>query len=109
MIDRPVPLKRIHEVFKAHPIAAVLGPRQCGKTTLAGMFREGEPRTFFDLENPVDVQRLAAPMTALQRLSGLVVIDEIGSMELLSEKFIAAVLKCLGGEARVAQREWLPI
>jgi predicted AAA+ superfamily ATPase len=85
MIPRPVPLKRIQGVFKAHPIAALLGPRQCGKTTLAGMIREGEPATFFDLENPVDVQRMAAPMTTLQGLSGLVIIDEIQRMPQLFE------------------------
>jgi len=35
MIDRPEPLRRIREVFRVHSIAALLGPRQCGKTTLA--------------------------------------------------------------------------
>jgi len=38
---------------------------------------ENEPSTFFDLENPVDIQRLSAPMQALKDLSGLVVIDEV--------------------------------
>jgi len=41
------------------------------------MIAEREPCEFFDLENPVDVRRLSAPMTALQNLSGLVVIDEV--------------------------------
>src|SRR5262249_1729558 len=60
-----------------HPIAALLGPRQCGKTTLARMIAEREPCTFFDLENPVDSRRLSVPMTVLEELSGLVVIDEV--------------------------------
>ncbi len=77
MIDRPEPLESIRWVFRVHPIAALLGPRQCGKTTLARVLAEQEPCTFLDLENPVDVQRLSAPMTALQGLEGLVVIDEI--------------------------------
>ncbi len=77
MIDRPEPLERIHEVFRVHPIAALLGPRQCGKTTLARIIAAAEPSTFFDLESPVDLQRLSAPMTALAGLEGLVVIDEI--------------------------------
>jgi predicted AAA+ superfamily ATPase len=38
---------------------------------------EKMPSTFFDLENPIDLQRLSAPMHALSELSGLVVIDEI--------------------------------
>ncbi len=77
MIDRPEPLQRIRDVFRIHPIAALLGPRQCGKTTLARAFAEDKEHELFDLESPVDLQRLSAPMTTLERLSGLVVIDEI--------------------------------
>ncbi len=77
MIPRPLALDRISTVFRVHPVAALLGPRQCGKTTLARMIAEREPCTYFDLENPVDVRRLSAPMRILEELSGLVVIDEI--------------------------------
>ena len=77
MIERPQPLGRIREAFRVHPVASLLGPRQCGKTTLARILAAEEPSTYFDLENPVDVQRLSAPMTALEGLGGLVVIDEI--------------------------------
>ena len=56
---------------------ALLGPRQCEKTTLARMIADREPCEFFDLEDPVDRSRLSAPMTTLQKLSGLVVIDEV--------------------------------
>jgi predicted AAA+ superfamily ATPase len=77
MIDRPDPLTRITQTFEAHPIAALLGPRQCGKTTLAKVLAKQEPSTYFDLESPVDLQRLSAPMTVLEALEGLVVIDEI--------------------------------
>ncbi len=41
------------------------------------MYSADRVSTFFDLENPVDVQRLSAPMTVLEGLNGLVVIDEI--------------------------------
>jgi len=77
MIPRPLALDRIFTVFRVHPVAALLGPRQCGKTTLAKMIAEREPCTYFDLENPVDVRRLSAPIRVLEELSGLVVIDEI--------------------------------
>jgi predicted AAA+ superfamily ATPase len=77
LIERTDALERINSAFRIHPIVALLGPRQCGKTTLARMFGESEPCTFFDLENPVDVRRLSAPMTALEALSGLVVLDEV--------------------------------
>lgn len=77
MIDRPEYLERIRSVFRVHPVAALLGPRQCGKTTLARMLAENQVSTTFDLESPVGRQRLAAPMTLLERLEGLVIIDEI--------------------------------
>jgi hypothetical protein len=60
-----------------YPVAAILGPRQCGKTTLARAFAQDMKCVFFDLENPVDSARLATPMLALEDLTGLVVIDEI--------------------------------
>jgi uncharacterized protein len=77
MLPRPRALDRISNTFRIHPIAALLGPRQCGKTTLARVMAESGPCTYFDLENPVDVRRLSAPMRVLEDLSGLVVIDEI--------------------------------
>lgn len=77
MIQRPHALDRIASTFKIHPIAALLGPRQCGKTTIARMLAEQEPCTYFDLEDPVAIQRLSAPMRALEELSGLVIIDEV--------------------------------
>jgi uncharacterized protein len=59
------------------PPVALLGPRQCGKTTLARQLAEGSKSTYFDLENPVDLARLSEPMTALESLRGLIVIDEV--------------------------------
>jgi uncharacterized protein len=77
MIPRPAFIHQIKASFKVHPVTALLGPRQCGKTTLARMIAENEPSTIFDLENPVDIQRLSAPMQTLKALDGLVIIDEI--------------------------------
>jgi len=77
MIPRLEAINRITSIFRVHPITALLGPRQCGKTTLARIIAEREPSTYFDLENPVDVRRLSAPMSVLEQLSGLVVIDEV--------------------------------
>jgi predicted AAA+ superfamily ATPase len=59
------------------PAVALLGPRQCGKTTLARQLAERSKSTYFDLESPVDLARLSQPMTALESLRGLVVIDEV--------------------------------
>ena len=77
MLARPHALKRIDAALRIHPAAALLGPRQCGKTTLARVIAAREPCEYFDLENPVDLRRLSAPMTTLGKLSGLVVLDEV--------------------------------
>jgi predicted AAA+ superfamily ATPase len=77
MIARPHALNRIERGFRVHPMVALLGPRQCGKTTLARMIADREACTYFDLEHPVDLRRLSAPMRVLEGLTGLVVIDEV--------------------------------
>lgn len=53
------------------------GPRQVGKTTLAREFLSEDSLNYFDLEDPLSLARLDEPMTALQPLRGLVVIDEV--------------------------------
>lgn len=56
-------------------VTALLGPRQCGKTTLARSF-EVPRENHFDLEDPLDQARLQNPLDALGNLTGLVIIDE---------------------------------
>jgi uncharacterized protein len=74
-------IQAIEKQFKIHPICALLGPRQVGKTTLAREYIEKHPKEkvhFFDLENPLDLARLENPMLAFSSLtSDLIVIDEI--------------------------------
>lgn len=77
LIPRPKVLAQIDHALTVQPITALLGPRQCGKTTVARMIGQRQPATYFDLENPVDVRRLSAPLTVLEALSGLVIIDEV--------------------------------
>jgi predicted AAA+ superfamily ATPase len=77
MIARPHVIQRIARALTIHPVAALLGPRQCGKTTVARVFAEHKPSTYFDLENPVDVRRLSAPLSILQELTGRVILDEV--------------------------------
>ena len=77
LLDRPALAARVREAFEVHPVVALTGPRQCGKTTLAHAIAAQEPRIeYFDLEAAVDRRRLEAPEQALGRLVGLVVIDE---------------------------------
>ena len=70
-------MRRIARSFRVHPAVALLGPRQCGKTTLARLVAAREPvSTFFDLERDADLRRLENPEQTLGPLGGLVVVDE---------------------------------
>jgi len=60
-----------------NPVVTLLGPRQCGKTTLARGLARGTVSRYFDLEDPTAEARLAEPMTALAPLRGLIIIDEV--------------------------------
>ena len=77
MIQRPTYAERISTALQRAPIVALLGARQCGKTTLAGLISQGRPATSFDLESPQDIARLQNPELALSATRGLVIIDEI--------------------------------
>lgn len=77
MLKRTLLLNRLRTGLKANPAVALLGPRQCGKTTLARQLARGSRSTYFDLENDVDLARLTEPMNALESLRGLVIIDEV--------------------------------
>jgi hypothetical protein len=63
--------------MKRSPVTALLGPRQCGKTTLARVFGQGPAATYFDLESQPDLQRLQNPELMLGSLKGTVILDEI--------------------------------
>ncbi len=80
MIQRSAHLSRLRQLLQAFPVVALIGARQVGKTTLARQLAaaEGEgPVTFFDLEDPRSLAELAQPMLALEKLTGLVVLDEV--------------------------------
>lgn len=72
-------LKKIEHAFLSSSACAILGPRQCGKTTLAKQYcsKIKEDVSFFDLEDPLDLAKLDSPKLALEHLQGLIVIDEI--------------------------------
>ena len=77
MIERVELLRQVIQSLERHPVTAILGPRQCGKTTLAKEVRRLENAVYFDLEDPVDQARLANPQLVLGSLRGLVILDEI--------------------------------
>lgn len=77
MITRTAIKNAIQAGLDRSRVVALIGPRQCGKTTLAREFVPVDSLNYFDLEDPTSLIRLEEPMTALRDLSGIVVIDEI--------------------------------
>ena len=70
-VQRRHHLRRLALLLRESPVVALLGARQIGKSTLARQLvaaRRG-PTTWFDLENPVDLARLADPGLELRPLS----------------------------------------
>jgi predicted AAA+ superfamily ATPase len=77
MIPRSHLFDQVQTALRRSSIAALVGPRQVGKTTLVRAFVDFQSVNYFDLEDPVSLARLAEPMTTLAALRGLIVIDEI--------------------------------
>ncbi len=59
LLERMAYQKKAWHILKSRPILAILGPRQCGKTTLAREFL-GQGLVLLDLERPSDFAKLAA-------------------------------------------------
>ena len=77
MIRRGAVLEQVRIALGRSPVVVLVGPRQCGKTTLARELLPEESPTYFDLEDPASLARLDEPVTSLGPLRGLIVIDEI--------------------------------
>ena len=77
MIVRMADIVLVRTALRRSRVVALLGPRQCGKTTLAREFVAPDSLNYFDLEDPRSLARLTEPDTALRPLKKLVVIDEI--------------------------------
>ena len=79
MISRDDHVAAILRRLRNFPVVALLGARQIGKTTLAGLAAKQykKPVHRFDLEDPIDLARLDDPMLALADLRGLIILDEV--------------------------------
>jgi uncharacterized protein len=74
VIARSTDKRIVRGLLREFPVTAILGPRQCGKTTLARGFAADH---YFDLENPRDAALFETPQVTLEALSGLIVVDEV--------------------------------
>jgi uncharacterized protein len=99
VIDRPGYAERLITALGRSPVTALLGPRQCGKTTLARVIAHDRKASFFDLESQPDLRRLQNPELVLRTERGLVVLDEIQARP---ELF--AVLRVLADRPRSGTR-----
>ena len=77
MVKRENLVREVRSALKRSRAVGLIGPRQCGKTTLARQLVSAESPNYLDLEDPSSIARLDEPMTALRNLKGLVVIDEV--------------------------------
>jgi len=77
VIPRISDIAVIRTALRRSRVVALVGPRQCGKTTLAREFVPPGSPNYFDLEDPASLARLNEPDTALRALRKLVVIDEV--------------------------------
>ena len=77
MIERKEYIRHIKTALRRSRAVALLGPRQCGKTTLAQELVDAHSPNYFDLEDSSSLISLANPKTALEPLKNIVVIDEI--------------------------------
>lgn len=70
---------RIQRSLAHFPVTAVIGPRQCGKSTLVRHLMEGFPDSvYLDLERPSDMQKLTESEWFLSSQKGkLICIDEV--------------------------------
>lgn len=75
--------RKLHEVvldcLEDFPAVAILGPRQCGKTTLAqAIVSETNQSAYLDLERPSDLNKLSEPELFFEtHKEDLVCLDEI--------------------------------
>ena len=77
----------IRKRLQTYPAVAIIGPRQCGKTTLAGSLGG----LYFDLEVETDRVRLDAQWPALVKSEQVVVLDEAQSMPELFTRLRSAI------------------
>ncbi len=77
MIQRLIDVAIVRQALRRSPVTVLLGPRQCGKTTLARQLVPATSLNYFDLEDPQSLARLNQPDIALRPLKKLIVIDEV--------------------------------
>lgn len=76
-LERETLEQRILRAIRDYPVTLLLGPRQCGKTSLARRISEQQKGSYFDLEDPETPLHAEVARAVLKDLRGLVIIDEV--------------------------------
>lgn len=80
MIIKRLAETSISKLLKQFPAVGIVGPRQCGKTTLALIVKSSMKNTalYFDLESPADARKFSDPeLFLLQHQDDSLIIDEV--------------------------------
>ncbi len=80
MVARSQLLESVEREISRFPVVLLLGPRQCGKTTLAREIARICNAHYYDLEDPETPFSPESASITLRALNGLVVIDEFQRM-----------------------------
>ncbi|MEW6376841.1 MAG: AAA family ATPase [Thermodesulfobacteriota bacterium] len=67
---------RIENSLSQYPVTLLLGPRQCGKTTIAKEIFSRLGGTYFDLEDPETPLKAEIAKLVLSDIEGLIIVDE---------------------------------
>lgn len=78
---------RLRDTLRRYPAAALIGPRQCGKTTLA----QSLGGHYFDLEDEADILKLDLSWDQLVEQGALVVLDEAQSYPPVFKRLRSAI------------------
>lgn len=76
MIERGALEQEVGKSLVKYQVTALLGPRQCGKTTLARLLGEQRGAAIFDMQDPEVAAAFQNPKLVLAPLHGLIVLDE---------------------------------
>ena len=70
--------KKLHRALSRSPAVAILGPRQCGKSTTAKLILKEIPSVYLDLQDRVDRNKLVEPELFFEHhRDKLICLDEI--------------------------------
>jgi ABC-type sugar transport system ATPase subunit len=83
MVPRKSYESALEKALKRSPVVSLLGPRQCGKTTLARMIEKKHGAVFFDLEHlwvvysgnhivPLEKKITLVPLDKIETVQGVV-------------------------------------